>query len=61
MQDQAARLADVVSIFKTGAGVATPGHERAASPQRAVIVAAKAPAAAAKAKRPAQTQEWETF
>jgi len=62
MQDQAATLAQVVSVFKLDAAAqAAPGAPRrtAARPVQALRVAK--PAAPAKAQARAGADEWETF
>ena len=64
LQDQAARLAGLVNVFKLDTGMAAP----AAAPARALAAAARparapapAPAPAAKAAATATEEAWETF
>lgn len=68
MQDQAARLAQVVGVFKLGANAPATAAPAAAAPSRALALQARPAARVAKpapssARRPARAdaEEWETF
>ncbi len=62
MQDQAAQLAEVVSVFKTGMPAAVARPVRAAATTMAVATQKALPSrAAARPARQPQADEWETF